>query len=413
MSNDNVRSIAFYLPQYHPTPENDEWWGKGFTEWTNVAKAKPLFRGHYQPHVPADLGFYDLRLAEAREAQAELAREYGIHGFCYYHYWFHGQRLLEQPFNEVLASGKPDFPFCLCWANQNWNRVWHGGSEHVLIEQNYSQEDDLDHIQSLIPAFSDERYIKINGRPLFLVYRTDLLPNPAQTAEIWRTAVVRAGLKNPYLVRVESSQADIDPQSVGFDAAVEFAPDRRKIDYSHKYSGSLHYKLAKVGLLPQVYVKHLVTGYEWVVNRMLRRPEPSYTRYRCVMPNYDNSARRKEGAVIFIGSTPEKYGAWLREIVQYSRRKFTGDERLVFINAWNEWGEGNHLEPDLRWGRAYLDATRRALCQSDTVLESSARGKAGDNEDAWWLKKLYWRTAEYLKQARDLFKVIMRRQVNK
>ena len=188
----DIRPIAFYLPQFHPTPENDEWWGKGFTEWTNVTKARPLFPGHYQPQLPADMGFYDLRLPEAREAQAALAREYGIHGFCYYHYWFNGRRILERPFNEVLASGKPDFPFCLCWANENWTRVWDGGEKNVLLEQKYSHEDDLAHIESLIPAFRDERYIRIDGKPLFLVYRTGLLPNPARTAEIWREAAKRA-----------------------------------------------------------------------------------------------------------------------------------------------------------------------------------------------------------------------------
>jgi len=189
-----IRAIALYLPQFHPVPENDEWWGRGFTEWRNVAKAKALFPGHYQPHLPADLGFYDLRLPEVREAQAELASQHGIHGFCYYHYWFNGRRILERPFNEVLESGKPDFPFCLCWANENWTRVWDGGERNVLLEQHYSFEDDLAHIRSLIPAFKDPRYIRINGKPLFLVYRTELLPDPAKTAALWQKEAIKAGL---------------------------------------------------------------------------------------------------------------------------------------------------------------------------------------------------------------------------
>ncbi|MDJ0634982.1 MAG: glycoside hydrolase family 99-like domain-containing protein [Xenococcaceae cyanobacterium MO_188.B29] len=187
--NNNIKAIAFYLPQYHPIPENDKWWGKGFTEWTSVAKAKPLFKDHYQPHLPADLGFYDLRLPEVRQAQADLAREYGIYGFCYYHYWFNGKRLLERPFNEVLESGKPDFPFCLCWANENWTRRWDGQDREILIEQKYSVVDDREHIKSLISAFKDPRYIKIDGKPLFLIYRVNSLPDPSLTQKIWREEV--------------------------------------------------------------------------------------------------------------------------------------------------------------------------------------------------------------------------------
>jgi lipopolysaccharide biosynthesis protein len=357
---DILRLIAFYLPQYHPVQENDEWWGKGFTEWRNVAQGKPRFRGHYQPHVPADLGFCDLRLPEAREAQAELAKEYGIYGFCYYHYWFNGRRILERPFNEVLASGKPDFPFCICWANENWTRVWDGGDKQVLLEQKYGFEDDRAHIKCLIPAFKDSRYIRVNGKPLFLVYRTELLPDPARTAEIWREEARRAGLGDLYLVRVEGFKADVDPRSIGFDAAVEFAPDWRKVSWEKK-NGAWQELLARCGLKSEFFLENYVFDYQEMVERMLKKPEPDFVWFRCATPSFDNSARRKKDAAVFTGSTPKKYEAWLRQIVQRTERNLKDEERLVFINAWNEWGEGNHLEPDLKWGRAYLEATRRAL----------------------------------------------------
>ena len=190
-SKSDLRLIAFYLPQYHPIPENDEWWGKGFTDWRNVARAKPLFRGHPQPHLPGELGCYDLRDSRARAAQAALAREHGISGFCYYHYWFSGKRLLERPFQEVLSSRKPDFPFCLCWANENWTRAWDGRNQEIIVEQTYSHEDDRAHIRTLVPAFRDDRYIRIHGKPLFLVYRAEDLPEPARTAAIWREEAQR------------------------------------------------------------------------------------------------------------------------------------------------------------------------------------------------------------------------------
>jgi len=218
------RVIAFYLPQYHPIPENDAWWGKGFTEWTNVTKARPLFRGHYQPHLPADLGFYDLRVAESREAQAELARQYGVTGFCYYHYWFAGKRLLNRPFDEVLMSGKPDFPFCLCWANENWTRIWDGGEDEVLMKQTYSEEDDVAHIRWLTRAFADERYIRIDGKPIFIIYRAHKLPNLKRTTDLWRHECRRLGVGELFLCRVDTAADTSPPSEVGLDAAVEFQP---------------------------------------------------------------------------------------------------------------------------------------------------------------------------------------------
>ena len=356
-----ARLIAFYLPQYHPIPENDHWWGKGFTEWTNVTKAKPLFRGHYQPHLPADLGFYDLRVPEVREAQAALAREYEIYGFCYHHYWFHGNRLLHRPFAEVLASGRPDFPFCLCWANENWTRVWDGREREVLITQAHSHDDDVAHIRALIPAFQDRRYIRIHGKPLFLVYRTDRLPDARRTAAIWRDEAARAGIGDLFLVAVESHVGDIEPTAAGVDGTVEFSPNWA-VPGVPLFRGRKRYELLrKIGVISQAYHEHSVFDYQVMADQMLGKPQPVHKRFLCVMPSWDNTPRRATNAYILHGSTPQGYESWLRTAVRRTVERFSGDERIVFINAWNEWGEGCHLEPDQRWGHAYLEATRRAL----------------------------------------------------
>lgn len=402
----DVRAIAFYLPQFHPVPENDEWWGKGFTEWRNVTKAKPLFPGHYQPHLPSDLGFYDLRCPETRAEQARLAREHGIHGFCYYHYWFNGRRILERPFNEVLASGEPDFPFCLCWANENWTRVWDGGEKNVLLEQRYHHDDDLAHIQSLFPAFRDQRYIRIDGKPLFLVYRTELLPDPARTAMIWRDAARQAGIGELYLARVENFSSD-DPRTIGFDAAVEFAPDHVDVG-KLLYRGGFHRFLASAGLLPKSYVENTVARYQALAQGTLRRPDPDFKRFHCVTPSWDNSARRKRGAWLYVGSTPERYGAWLKGTIEKTIRKFQGDERVVFINAWNEWAEGNHLEPDLKWGRAYLEATRVALNPTEPSPVSTL---GGINEELSMrpsvVKRFYWGIRNFIGEQLELVRIVI------
>ena len=354
----SLRLIAMYLPQYHPIPENDEWWGKGFTEWRNVAKAKPLFDGHYQPHVPADLGFYDLRAEETRIAQAELAREYGVHGFCYYHYWFNGKRLLERPLEEALKSGKPDFPFCICWANENWTRRWDGEEQHVLMKQVYSEEDDREHIRDLFRIFEDPRYIRVDGKPVFLVYRTENIPDPARTAGIWREEARRAGIGELYLVRVESIGGS-DPTLINFDAALEFAPDWKL--KGPRVMSEQGQASSATEQLSEVYRKNYVHSYDHLASEMMAKPVPDYTWFRCVTPSWDNSARRQEGANIFVGSTPEKYGQWLDHVVTYTKKNRSGDERIAFVNAWNEWAEGNHLEPDQRVGRAYLEATKGVI----------------------------------------------------
>jgi len=348
---DDTRLIALYLPQFHPIPENDKWWGEGFSEWRNVAKGEPLFEGHYQPHLPADLGFYDLRLTETRQQQAKLASAYGIHGFCYYHYWFNGKLLLELPFNEVLNAGQPDFPFCLCWANDPWSRRWDGRTEDLLQDQTYSSEDDVAHIRWLLPALSDPRAIKIEGKPIFLVYRGKHLPNPARTTEIWRREVERAGLGEIYLIAVESAwDLGWDATRVGFDAKLLFQPQFGKLITSVP-------RIPIPGKEPlQVY------NYSdaWSV---LGNLEPvSYRRYETVFPSWDNSPRVGDKAVIMHNATPAAYGEQLRRAIAKVQSE-PKDHRIVFINAWNEWAEGCHLEPDTRHGLAYLEATKTALQQ--------------------------------------------------
>jgi Glycosyltransferase WbsX/Glycosyl transferases group 1 len=349
-----ARLIAFYLPQFHPIPENDRWWGEGFTEWTNVGRADPLFTGHEQPHIPGELGFYDLRLSETRAAQAELASEYGIHAFCYYHYWFGGKLLLERPFDEVLASGEPDFPFCLCWANEPWSRRWDGSPHDVLQVQPYSREDDLAHIAWLLPALADPRAVTVDGKPMFLVYRARSLPDPARTTDTWRREVRRAGLPGIHLVAVETARdPGWDATQVGFDAKLHFAPQFGLLP------GLAQAKRNGHGPGPRVY------DYE-LASKVLADPEPvPYPRYETVCPRWDNTPRSGRSGLVLHGSSPEAYGRWLSQAVERAQRH-SPNRRLVFVNAWNEWGEGCHLEPDVAHGRAYLEATRAALLEAST-----------------------------------------------
>jgi lipopolysaccharide biosynthesis protein len=350
---DDVRAIAFYLPQYYPTPENDAWWGRGFTEWTKVVEGRPLFHGHYQPQLPADLGFYDLRVPEVRQAQAQLARQFGIHGFCYYHYWLDGRRLLDRPFAEVLASGKPDFPFCLCWANHNWTRRWDGLNSEVLIAQNHTLAGDRAMIRELIPAFRDPRYIRVRGRPLFLVYRASELSDPRAVAQAWREEAVAAGLPGLYLVRAEvhdDAHTQQDPAQIGFDAAYEFPPHGIRVATPSS---------ATPGLDPAF--SGLAYEYAEVARDFATRPTPHYRRFHAVMPSWDNTARVGRRAHMAVNSSPEAYRSWLEIVSNRTRQEQEGDERLVFINGWNEWAEGCHLEPDRRYGLAWLEATRAAL----------------------------------------------------
>ena len=343
-----ARIIAYYLPQFHPIPENDEWWGKGFTEWTNAGKARRRFPGHYQPHAPADLGYYDLRVPETRAAQAELAKSFGVEAFCYYHYWFAGKRLLNRPFDEVLASGQPDFPFCLCWANGTWTGIWHGAPNRVLIEQTYPGiEDHRRHFETLLPAFQDPRYVRVDGKPLFLIWAPNKLPDTVATLALWRTMAREAGLGDLHFVAV---------------ADAGWARE-------HGFDGSTFNKV-KVGKLPGQVV-------EYAVFRMLRNLGfPHIQRYEhqarsmpdvlgadsypCVIPNWDNTPRSGARGFVMHGSTPELFAAHFRRVLDLTK-DVPREHRLIFIKSWNEWAEGNHLEPDLRFGLRYLQAVRDCL----------------------------------------------------
>ena len=380
MSERKVRLIAFYLPQFHPIPENDEWWGKGFTEWTNVVKARPLFKGHYQPHIPADLGYYDLRVPETRTAQAEMAREHGIEGFCYWYYWFAGKRLLERPFCEVLESGKPDFPFCLSWANQTWTGVWHGAPDRILIEQTYPGVKDYEsHFYAVLDAFSDSRYITIEGKPVFLVFRPQELPDPKRFIDCWRELAIKSGLKGLYFIGMAGPSWV--PTDYSFDASV---PNVFGIALSKSHRSSRSYlyricrKLASKGmrqLYRELSSKPLVYLYKDVIKHLTPPLEKDFDQYPCVIPNWDNTPRSGARGIVLHDSTPELFRVHLKEaIAQIYDRMY--DKRVVFVKSWNEWAEGNYLEPDQRFGKAYLEVVKEEMSCHSVEITPAKPGKS-------------------------------------
>jgi len=364
----NPKVLSFYLPQFHPFPENDLWWGTGFTEWSNVASARPRFLGHYQPHIPTELGFYDLRLAETRHQQAKLAKEHLIHGFCYYHYWFSGKRLMEVPIDQMIRSKEPDFPFCFCWANESWTRAWDGQERELLAKQEYSDADTLNHFEFLRPIFQDSRYIKIDGRPLFAVYRPDSIPNVRQSIKVWRDLAKSSGFPDLFLCGVKSGLVNFTESQIlscGFDAVIDFQPNRdffpkggitnSILDAARKcLPNSLYQILKRKGsAIKKVSYSNFVRG------QLQRNHWKNSLVYPSVFPSWDNTARRKTPTIIE-NHSGEEFATWLRHALKMSMESNPSNP-IVFVNAWNEWAEGCNLEPDKRHGRVFLEAIQKEL----------------------------------------------------
>jgi len=374
MNNKKARVIGMYLPQFHPIKENDEYWGKGFTEWTNVGKSKPLFRGHYQPRVPADLGYYDLRMPEIREAQAQMAKDAGIEGFMYWHYWFgNGKRVLERPFNEVLQSGEPDFPFCLGWANHTWTtHSWNSKSQwnrnSVIIEQLYPGEEDyLNHFNTVLPAFKDKRYLRIDDKPIFVIFAPLDFPEIKLFINIWNELAKLNGLKGVHFIGLTSGWIEKNQQvlDLGFDAIIPgnqwYAESIVKGKYHKMIANGIRNIFPAIGLDKYRYkdiIKHLFTPYDNLKNA-----------YPAIIPQWDRSARSGRRATIYTGSTPELFKRHLEEALNIVSKK-PPEKRILFLRSWNEWAEGNYVEPDIKFGNAYLEIIKESLYEKINIMTS-------------------------------------------
>lgn len=354
-----IKAIAAYLPQFHPIPENDKWWGKGFTEWTNVTKAKPLFKNHWQPRLPSDLGFYDLRVPETRIAQAELAKAYGLHGFMYWHYWFGGKRIIERPFTEVVESGKPDFPFCIAWANQTWQGTWHGlSNKKILIEQTYpGKEDYIAHFYSLLKAFQDTRYIEVNGKKIVFIFQPVDFPDTKAFIDCWQELAIKEGLKGFHFVAMHQPY-DWDAKQYGYDAMLTGHINKGKYEVVEKppsLKQRLHKKLFNVKdlIMPsKVSFEKYVADY----------PEHQLTdiQYPWIMNDWDNTPRANAEGWLFEEASPEQFARLCFKAFEQTSNK-PADEKIVLIKSWNEWAEGNYMEPDKIWGHGYLEAFKKSL----------------------------------------------------
>lgn len=378
-----ARVIAYYLPQFHPIPENDKFWGKGFTEWTNVAKAKPLFKGHYQPRIPADLGFYDLRLPEVREQQAQMARKVGIEGFCYWHYWFgNGKRLLQRPFNEVLQSGKPDFPFCLAWANHSWKTTtWeNGGKDRMIVKQRYLGEEDYTmHFQEVLPAFRDKRYITIEGKPLFAIFDPYNFQDVSNFIKTWQRLAKGKGLKGIYFIAMSNSTSTLqrnadgtlkrvapnlqsservynDLLNLGFNGINSFGKSRAEMLYMGKY-------MRAVKKLLHQYLPFLPThciNYEKITQHFFAPEDNWQNVFPSIFPQWDRTPRAGNSEGVYINATPTGFKKHIQDALNIIKNKDV-EHQILFLRSWNEWGEGNYVEPDLKYGHGFLDAIKETI----------------------------------------------------
>jgi 2-polyprenyl-3-methyl-5-hydroxy-6-metoxy-1,4-benzoquinol methylase len=343
-----VQTIAFYLPQFYPFPENDQWWGKGFTEWTNVTKASPLFKGHYQPHLPTDLGFYDLRLRETRHEQAQTAKRYGISAFCYHYYWFSGKRLLDAPLDAMLHDPALEMPFCLCWANENWTRRWDAAEHEILIAQDYSAQNDAQFVQDLLPYFDDSRYLRIGSSPFFVIYRAQQIPDLPARLGRWRESFLAHGFDVHFCAALTHGNEDY--MQLGFDSGVEFPPHNLRnlkvppVNKKLEFNSDFHGIVVEFGDLAEAYMAREYSGD---------------TVFKCVVPSWDNAARRNDQALVVLNGTPNNFELWLRQAYEYTSKSLPAGKQLLFVNAWNEWAEGCHLEPDRLYGRRFLEAVDR------------------------------------------------------
>lgn len=367
-----ARLVAFYLPQFHRIPENDTWWGEGFTEWRNVTRALPQFQGHFQPRLPAALGFYDLSDGVTLRRQAELAREYGIGAFCFYFYWFNGQRLLESPLQQWLEDPSLDLSICLCWANEPWTRQWDGRPQDTLIEQRHDPEDDIAFIAQVARYLRDPRYLRIDGRPLLLIYRPGLLPSATATMERWRDWCHTHGVGEIFIAYVQAFERP-DPADIGCDAAVEFPPN---------LVPAKSIATDQLGLNPEFTGE--ILDWRDMAGNCQGGSTPSYLLFPGVNPAWDNQPRRPGAGRVLLHASPKRYQKWLHATIRDRLPQLPTSQRLVFVNAWNEWAEGAILEPDMRWDHAWLDATREALCQSTGMKSKHDTGKICAVIHAWY-----------------------------
>jgi hypothetical protein len=364
-----VRAIAFYLPQFHPVEVNDKYWGKGFTEWTNVKKANQLFNGHHQPKVPGELGYYDLRDESVREAQAKLAKDAGIEGFCYWHYWFgNGVRVLERIFDEVVSSGKPNLPFCLGWANESWSGRWHGAGDQILLEQTYPGEDDYrKHFECILPALKDSRYIEVEGKKVFVIYRPDLIPDLEKFISLWQQWGQEEGIKGFYFI---SNTSDYDISNTNLNARMFNPPYGYMMRFKYTPLERVLNWITKIFLRTRIN-DYFIESTKRPFVKTYKRYEKFFERHKLVdqelpviVPNWDNTPRCGTRGVVLTGSTPELFRNVLKIAIGLVSGKLI-DERLVFIKSWNEWAEGNYLEPDEEWERKYLDVCRDEIFCSE------------------------------------------------